>query len=167
MTRLEQVLRNEERPLIGTSTSNNDPVFAEIAARLGYRLLWIEMEHSAITFHEAEDLCRTASGLGMLTLIRIPDARRETVLKAAECAPDVICLTMVNSPETAAELVRHARYAPQGNRGSCSASRAMAYGLVSDAARQQRRVNEQICLMAQIETRKRSNARTRYAEYPG
>ena len=152
MTLLERALRSEGSPLIGTSVSNFDPVFVEIAARLGYRVLWIEMEHSTITFHQAEELCRLASGFGMLPLIRIPDCVRQTVLKAAECGPAIICLAMVNAPETAAELVRHARYAPEGSRGWCTGSRAMGYGFAADPAQQQRDVNDQLCLMAQIET---------------
>jgi 2-keto-3-deoxy-L-rhamnonate aldolase RhmA len=152
MTLLQQAVQTEGSPLIGTSTSSFDPVFVEIAARLGYRVLWIETEHSTITSHQAEELCRLASAFGMLPLIRIPDCVRQTVLKAAECGPAIICLPMVNAPETAEELVRHARYAPEGNRGWCTGSRAMGYGFAADPAEQQRDVNDQLCLMAQIET---------------
>jgi 2-keto-3-deoxy-L-rhamnonate aldolase RhmA len=152
MTRLEETLQSDGAPIIGTATSNYDPLFVEIVAKLGYRMLWIEMEHSPITYHEAEELCRLASGFGMLSLIRIPDSQRQTVLKAAECSPDIICLAMVNTPETAAELVRHARYGPEGSRGWCTGSRAMGYGFASDPAEQQRSVNERLCLMVQIET---------------
>jgi 2-keto-3-deoxy-L-rhamnonate aldolase RhmA len=151
MNRLAETVRDEGSPLIGTSVSSFDPVFVEIVAALGFRVLWIEMEHATITFHQAEELCRIASGFGMLTLIRIPEVRRETVLKAAECGPDVICLAMVNSAEIAEEFVRHARYAPEGSRGWCTGSRAMRYGLTG-AAEQRRRVNDQLCLTAQIET---------------
>jgi 4-hydroxy-2-oxoheptanedioate aldolase len=152
MSRLERTLQSEGSPLIGTSTSNFDPVFVEIVAKLGYRVLWIEMEHSTITFHQAEELCRLAFGFGMLSWIRVADAQRQTILKAAECAPDVICLAMVNSTQTAEDLVRHARFAPEGSRGTCSGSRAMAYGFASDVGIQQREVNDRLCLMAQIET---------------
>jgi len=152
MNRLEEAVRSEGSPLIGASISTCDPVFVEIVAAVGFRVLWIEMEHSAITLREAEELCRLASGFGMLSLIRIPDARRDTVLKVAECGPDVICLAMVHSPDTAEELVRHARYAPDGARGWCTGSRAMRYGLGSDPVEEQRRVNRELCLMAQIET---------------
>ena len=61
---------------------------------MGFDIVWFDMEHGFITFAEAENLCRIASGLGMLTLIRIPDARRQNVLKAAECGPDIINLPL-------------------------------------------------------------------------
>jgi 2-keto-3-deoxy-L-rhamnonate aldolase RhmA len=111
------------------------------------------MEHGPLTFAEAGDLCRIASGLGLLTMIRISDTRRENVLKAAELAPDIIDVPMVNTPEEAADLVRHARYAPEGQRGYFGISRAVRYGVLANGIREeQRRVNESLCLMVQVET---------------
>ena len=86
MNRLQRAVRaNGGRTLLGAAVYFYDPIFLEIAAHLGYQAIWIEMEHAAITFAEAADLCRMATGTGMLTMVRIPDSRRENVLKAAEC----------------------------------------------------------------------------------
>jgi len=119
---------------------------------MGFKVIWIEMEHAAITFSEAADLCRMAAGSGMLTMIRIPDARRESVLKAAECGPDIIDVPMADSPEQVAELVRYAKFAPQGARGFFSVSRALKYGIVDSVPAEQQRVNHELSLLAQIET---------------
>jgi 2-keto-3-deoxy-L-rhamnonate aldolase RhmA len=86
------------KPLLGAALYFYDPIFLEIAAHMGFKVIWIEMEHAAITFAEAADLCRMAAGTGMLTMIRIPDSRRESVLKAAECGPDIIDIPMADSP---------------------------------------------------------------------
>jgi 2-keto-3-deoxy-L-rhamnonate aldolase RhmA len=93
-----------------------------------------------------------AAGTGMLTMIRIPDARRESVLKAAECGPDIIDVPMADSPEQVAELVRYARFAPQGARGFFSVSRALKYGIVDSVPDEQQKLNHQLSLLAQIET---------------
>jgi len=153
MNRVEERIQKEGAPLLGVAVNRYDPVFAEIAGRLGFHILWVEMEHAHISFSEAADLCRIASGVGMLTMIRIPDARRENVLKAAECGPDIIDLPMANSPDLLEEFVRHARYSPEGARGFIGSSRAMRYGLGGDIAEEQQRINRELCLMAQIETR--------------
>ncbi|MDH7600587.1 MAG: aldolase/citrate lyase family protein [Armatimonadota bacterium] len=154
MTRLEQVIKNKNKPvLIGAAVSRYNPAFVEIIARLGYDSLWIEMEHQFITFAEAEDLCRVASGLGLLTMIRVADNRRENVLKAAECGPDIINLPMANTVETVKEFVRHAKYRPDGSRGFYGSSRALNYGIGADIADLQDQLNEKLCLMIQIETR--------------
>jgi 4-hydroxy-2-oxoheptanedioate aldolase len=140
------------KPLLGAALYFYDPIFLEIAAYMGFKVIWIEMEHAAITFAEAADLCRMAAGTGMLTMIRIPDTRRESVLKAAECGPDIIDIPMAESPEQVAELVRYAKFAPEGTRGFYSASRALKYGIVDNVPNEQQNVNAQLSLLAQIET---------------
>jgi len=138
--------------LIGMGCYTYDPVFVDLMANLGFDAVWIEMEHCHITYAQAADLCRIASGLGLLTMIRIPDSRRENVLKAAECGPDMIDLPMANSPDAVVEFVKHSRYPPAGARGFFGASRAVDYGLGPDIGETQQRINEEICLIAQIET---------------
>jgi 2-keto-3-deoxy-L-rhamnonate aldolase RhmA len=140
------------RPLLGAALYFYDPIFLEIAAHVGYKVIWIEMEHAALTFSEAADLCRMAHGTGMLTMIRIPDARRESVLKAAECGPDIIDVPMADEPEQFAELVKYAKFAPEGARGYFSVSRALKYGIVDNVPDEQQTVNRELTLIAQIET---------------
>src|SRR5688572_4696466 len=99
MTMLDEAIEEHGAPLLGVSTYFYDPVFVEIVRYAGFHVVWIEMEHAPISFSEAADLCRIASGNGLLTMIRIPDTRRENILKAAECGPDIIDVPMVNSVE--------------------------------------------------------------------
>src|SRR5215469_9716124 len=118
MNRLHDAIHQADgKPLLGAALYFYDPPFLEIAALTGYKVIWIEMEHAAITFAEAADLCRMAAGTGMLTMIRIPDARRESVLKAAECGPDILDVPMVERAEQMQEFREYARYAPEGSRG--------------------------------------------------
>jgi 2-keto-3-deoxy-L-rhamnonate aldolase RhmA len=153
MNRLHKAISaRSNTPLLGIALYFYDPVFLEIAVHMGFHVIWIEMEHGFITFAEAADLCRMAAARGVLTMIRIPDSRRESVLKAAECGPDIIDLPMANSPDVIRELVRHARFAPSGARGFFSVSRAVNYGMVDSVPEEQQRINQDLCLMAQIET---------------
>jgi 2-keto-3-deoxy-L-rhamnonate aldolase RhmA len=154
MTRLDEVLQREQGgPLLGMVLHRCNPDFVEIAAMLGFQVLWIEMEHAPVSFAEATELCRVASLAGMLTMVRIPDARRENVLRAAECGPDIIDLPMANSPLMLQELVRHAFYPPRGERGFYCSSRAERFSAFGTIADEQRRVNGRLALAAQIESR--------------
>jgi 4-hydroxy-2-oxoheptanedioate aldolase len=154
MNRLQRRLEaNKGVPLLGVAAYFYDPVFLEISARLGYQAAWIEMEHGPMSFGQAVDLVRIAQGLGMLTMIRVADSRRESILKAAECGPDIIDVPMVNTPEVVAELVAQARFGPEGERGFFSVSRALHYGIVDNLTDAQRQLNDELCLMIQIETR--------------
>ncbi len=168
MTRLEETIQRHGRPLLGFSIQGyNNGAFIEMAAALGLKVLWIEMEHQQITLPQAADLCRLASGLGLLVMIRIPDARRENVLRAAECGPDIIDLPMANSPEIVAELVTHAKYPPVGKRGYFSSSRALRYGMSGDIPAEQTRINRELCLMGQIETREAAERVDEICAVPG
>jgi 4-hydroxy-2-oxoheptanedioate aldolase len=153
VTRLQR-LRQEVKPgpVLGAAAYFNDPIFIEMCSYLGFSVMWIEMEHSHITFAEAANLCRISQGCGLLTMIRIPNASRENVLKAAECAPDIINVPMANSSRELQELTKYARFAPKGERGFFSVSRAVKYGAVPNVPAEQQKLNDELCLMAQIET---------------
>ena len=162
MNRLQQAVHNNGgKTLLGAACYFYDPIFLEICAHLGYQAIWIEMEHGHISFSEAADLCRMAAGSGMLTMIRIADVRRENVLKAAECGPDILDVPMIELPEQMHDLRKYARFAPEGNRGVFSVSRAVQYGIPEDMLVKQQNLNADLCLMAQIET---NNALTRIDE---
>jgi 4-hydroxy-2-oxoheptanedioate aldolase len=153
MNRLKQAVQaNNGRALLGAAVYFYDPIFLEICAHLGYRAIWIEMEHGHITFAEAADLCRMAAGSGMLTMIRIPDVRRENVLKGAECGPDILDVPMIETVDQMNQLREFARFTPTGNRGFFSVSRAVDYGIADSVVARQQKVNTDLCLMAQIET---------------
>lgn len=137
---------------LGIAVYFYDPPFLDMAAHLGFKVMWIEMEHSFMTFSEVADLCRMARGRGMLTMIRIANASRENVLKAAECGPDIIDVPMINTAEQAMQLVKFARFPPVGERGFFSVSPSLQYGLVENVAAAQRKLNDDLCLMIQVET---------------
>jgi 4-hydroxy-2-oxoheptanedioate aldolase len=153
MNRLRKAVElNGGRTLLGAALYFYDPIFLEVAAHLGYQAIWIEMEHAGITFAEAADLCRMATGSGMLTMIRIPDSRRENILKAAECGPDIIDVAMVDEPVQMREMLKYGRFAPAGARGYFGVSRAVHYGAFNSVNETQQSLNRELCLMAQIET---------------
>jgi len=153
MNRLQQAVQaNGGKALLGAALYFYDPIFLEICGHLGYQAIWIEMEHGHITFAEAADLCRMAAGTGMLTMIRIPDVRRENVLRGAECGPDILDVPMIETPEQMQTLRQYARFAPAGSRGFFSVSRAINYSIPDSAVAEQQSLNTGLCLMAQIES---------------
>jgi 4-hydroxy-2-oxoheptanedioate aldolase len=168
MNRLQQAIyKNGGAPILGAAAYIYNPEFLEIAAHMGYQAAWIEMEHTFLTFAQAADLCRIASGLGMLTMLRIPDTQRATVLKGAECGPDILDLPMANSPEIASEFVRHAKFPPDGVRGFFGVSRAVQFGAAGPVAEAQQKLNREMCLMIQVETREAVDRADELCQVPG
>jgi 4-hydroxy-2-oxoheptanedioate aldolase len=168
MNRLQKAVReSESTPLLGIAVYFYDPIFLEMAARLGFQVIWIEMEHGFITFAQAADLCRMAKGTGMVTMIRVADTRRENVMKAAECGCDIIDVPMIETPQMIHEFIESARFPPEGNRGFFSVSRSLDYGLVDNIAEEQMRLNRELCLMIQIETAEAVNRIDDLCAIPG
>jgi 2-keto-3-deoxy-L-rhamnonate aldolase RhmA len=168
MNRLEQALAKQGGgPILGAAAYTYNPTFLEIASLMGYKAAWIEMEHTSLTFAQAADLCRIASGMGMLTMIRISDPSRATVLQACECGPDILDLPMANTPEMVAGFVEHARFPPQGVRGFFGVSRAVKYGLDGPVGDVQQKLNRELCLMVQVETKQAVDRAEELCRVPG
>jgi 2-keto-3-deoxy-L-rhamnonate aldolase RhmA len=58
-----------------------------------------------------------ARGAGVLTIVRIPEIRRETILKPLDCGAAGLLVPQVNTAHQAKEIMTHAKYPPMGNRG--------------------------------------------------
>jgi len=168
MNRLQQAIeKNGGAPVLGAAAYLYNPAFFEMASLLGFQAAWVEMEHTHYTFDQAADLCRLSSALGMLTMLRIPDLARGTILRGCECGPDILDLPMVNTPEMAQELVSQARFPPVGVRGFFGVSRAVKYGLAGGVPQTQQKLNEELCLMIQIETREAADRIDELCAVPG
>ena len=124
MNRLHQAIQEAgTRPLLGAALYFYDPSFSGDRGIHRFQSHLDRDGACAYLVRGAADLCRMAAGTGMLTMIRISDTRRESVLKAAECGPDIIDVPMADTTEHWRELVKYSRFAPGGSRG-ISACRA-------------------------------------------
>jgi len=168
MNRLQKAIHeNGGKPILGAAAYLYNPAFFEMAALLGYQAAWVEMEHTFHSFEQAADLCRLSSALGMLTMLRIPDLQRGTILKGCECGPDILDLPMANSPEMVREMVSQARFPPVGVRGFFGVSRAVKYGLAGNVPEAQQKLNGELCLMIQIETKEAADRIDELCDVPG
>ena len=168
MNRLQQAIQaNNGKPILGAAAYLYNPPFIEMAALMGYQAAWVEMEHTFHSLEQAADLCRLSTALGMLTMLRIPDLQRGTILKGCECGPDILDLPMANSPDMVSELVKQARFPPIGVRGFFGVSRAVKYGLAGKVPEVQQKLNEELVLMIQIETKEAADRIDELVAVPG
>ncbi len=100
-------------------------------------------------------------------MLRLPDLQRGTLLRGCECGPDILDLPMINTPEMVEELVTLARFLPQGVRGFFGVSRAVKYGIPGKVPDIQQKLNEELCLMIQIETRESAERIDELCAVPG
>ena len=139
-------LLNHER-LFGTMVTLPSPEAAEILAAAGCDWLFIDMEHSPLDFLTVQRLLQ-AAGSACPGVIRVPRAEMVAIKKALDIGAAGIIVPQVNDPQTAADIVRWAKYAPQGERG-VGIARAHGYGL--ETADYLGRANAETAVIIQIE----------------
>jgi 2-keto-3-deoxy-L-rhamnonate aldolase RhmA len=137
------------RVLMGCGISSGSPRFAELAARMGFDVVWIEMEHAAADLAGAEAMCVAAEAGGAIPLIRAAGYGRQHILHPLEVGARIVVVPLVNDATAAREVVRHGKFRPLGRRGFNTRSRAFTFGADPQAME---RANNETYLMPQVES---------------
>ncbi len=93
------------------------PNIVHMYKNLGYDFCLIDCEHGTLSYGEVGTLVAMARAVGLTAIVRIPEVRRECVLKYLDLGADGLLCPMVDGPEMAAKLVNFAKYPPEGIRG--------------------------------------------------
>ena len=123
---LKSKLRNRELTF-GSWISFGHPGVAEIMANSGFDWLVIDMEHSAITIREAEEIIRVIDLCGVTPLVRLSANDPVQVKRVMDAGAHGIIVPMVNTKNEAVRAVASVYYPPRGCRG-VGLSRAQGYG---------------------------------------
>lgn len=142
------------RTLRGVAILSGAPTLAELAGRVGFETVWIDVEHGTPSFTEIQNLCIATEAGGAVPTVRLPDHNRHHVLRALEVGARLVVVPMVNTAEIARELVQWGKFAPLGQRGFNTRSRGLNYGLdgVANIPTTFATANDCTHLIAQIET---------------
>lgn len=140
--------------LIGTMVTTFASVdLPKILKSCGFDFFIIDCEHGAFTTREVADLISVARAICLPGLVRIPELRREHVLKCMELGAAGLLLPNTETAEQARQLVDYAKYAPMGHRG-VSLSRPHTDFLKQDGAAYMQAANRDTVLLCQIESQK-------------
>ncbi|MCB9421942.1 MAG: 2,4-dihydroxyhept-2-ene-1,7-dioic acid aldolase [Ardenticatenaceae bacterium] len=112
--------------LVGTMVTLPAPEVAEILATVGFDWLFLDAEHAALNTREMQRIMQGAWQTPCI--VRLADDSEVAVKKALDIGAAGIIVPQVNSAEQAAQVVRRAKYAPEGTRG-VGVGRAHRYGL--------------------------------------
>ena len=108
------------------------PAVAEIMARSGFDWLTVDLEHSAITIGQAEELIRVIDLAGISPLVRVGENSPAVIRRVMDAGAHGVIVPMVNTREDAELALRSVRYPPNGMRG-VGLARAQGYGLDIEA----------------------------------
>ena len=152
MNNLKARLKSGES-IIGTMITLVDhPDIANIVKIGGFDYMIIDNEHSNFDYGVAARMCSVAKLLDLPAIIRIPEARREIVLKYMEMGAAGILLPNCEDAETARRLVEFSKYAPLGNRGVSLIRAHSSYVMPASAVDYMQKANEETIIMCQIES---------------
>jgi 2-dehydro-3-deoxyglucarate aldolase/4-hydroxy-2-oxoheptanedioate aldolase len=111
----------------------------------------IDMEHGTHSWSDMAGLILTGKAVGLSPIVRIPEVRRETVMKPFDAGAAGILVPMIESAEQVAEIVRWAKYPPDGARG-VSIRRGHNGFVAGPMTEQVARGNAETAVIVQIET---------------
>ena len=126
MKSLKERLRKKE-VTVGSWITLGHPSVAEIMAHSGFDWLTVDMEHSAITLHQAQQLIQVIELSGVVPLVRVGENDPNLIKRVMDAGAHGVIVPMVNSKEDAEKAVRSVKYPPRGFRG-VGLARAQKYG---------------------------------------
>ena len=133
---------------IGSWITLGHPAVAEIMSRAGFDWLTVEMEHSSITLHQAEELIRVIDLCGVVPLVRVGENSATLIKRVMDAGAHGVIVPMVNSVAEAQSSVEAVKYPPAGVRG-VGLARAQGYGLDFESYRTW--AQEETIVIVQIE----------------
>jgi len=160
-------LEGQPRLVRGVTVYSGSARLAELAARIGFETVWIELEHSPTSWTQAEAMCAAIEAGGSVPTIRVPNWERQNVLLALEVGARILVVPMVNSVDQAREVVRHGKFPPVGERGYNARTRGVGFALAGMTESLLAEINDSVHLFVQIETPESVQNLAAICEVPG
>ena len=115
---------------IGTFVMCNSPDIVEVIALTGFDFIVIDTEHGPLSVESTQNLIRAAELRGITPITRVTECSETTILRSLDVGAHGIQVPQVNDRKTAEDVVRRAKYYPEGYRG-IAMPRAANYGTVN------------------------------------
>ncbi len=133
--------------LYGTAITLGCSEVPELLANLGYDWLFIDAEHAPLDYRTVLGLLQ-ASGKECPGVIRLADHQEVSIKKALDIGAAGIIVPQVNTADQARNIVRYAKYPPQGARG-IGPARANMYGYTFEGS--VKSANQETAVLVQAE----------------
>src|SRR4029453_10154377 len=83
----------------------------------GFDAVWLDQEHAGLTTQQIEEAARAARGVGLDSFVRLNATDYATVMRPLEAGAGGIMAAQVRSASEVADVVRWAKFHPEGLRG--------------------------------------------------
>ena len=150
------------KQIIGGTVYSPDPNIYCAMANSGYDFLWIEMQHSPLTYSDVAKMIWSCRGASAVPFIRVPDATESDIQKATDIGALGIIVPTVDTPEKAEAAVRWSKYPPLGRRSQGSGQYGALYG-----GNYRQTANDNMMVVIMIETPTGVDNAEKIASVPG
>lgn len=141
-----------EGKLFGTLIKIVDnPAMIILAKDAGMDFVFYDCEHGMIPYERLHDLILMGNGIGIPSLVRVPQLSRSDVSRALDCGAEGVMVPMIETVEQAKQLVSWSKYLPIGNR-SYSGGANTFYKPSGNHLKNMQELNHKTITIAQIET---------------
>lgn len=123
---------------------------AEVVSTAGYDWALIDMEHSANDYFSVLGQLQAFAASPTTALVRVEWNDAVAVKRLLDLGAPGLLFPMIQSVDEAKQAVAATRYPPRGVRGVSGATRATAFGRVTDYVT---RVEDETAVLLQLETR--------------
>ena len=145
----------EGRTQFGTWLMSAAPSTAEAMGCAGFDFLVVDMEHVPVDTPQLVEILRAVAGTPAAAVTRLPWNDTVMVKRALDGGAQTLMFPFVQDEHEAQRAVAATRYPPAGVRGAAAVHRASRYGNVVDYLR---RAADELCVVVQLETRRRDRA---------
>ena len=137
----------EGKQIVGATVFSPDPNIYCAMANAGYDFLWIEMQHSPLTYEDVARMIWACRGGSAMPFVRVPDATESDIQKATDIGAVGIIVPTVDTVEKAQAAVKWSKYPPEGRRSQGNGQYGALWG--SDY---RQTANENMVVVIMIET---------------
>ena len=114
---VRQYLR-EGKPVIGGTVTVSSVDVAAHMANMGFDFLWVEMEHSPISWETFRNMVLATRGLKAMPFFRVPANEVWAAKRGLDAGALGVIFPFTSTPELARQAVASCKYPPEGKRGA-------------------------------------------------
>jgi len=151
VNRLASLLRKHHH-LFGINCRDATHTDIELLSIAGYNVVRFDLEHGHQSPGRVIELGRTASHLGMLPMVRLPELSRPLVQSMLDGGIPIITMPGIETVTHAREFVRLGKFPPLGTRGAVTSVAGVGYAPRRNIRRANLRANDETVLMVMIES---------------
>jgi len=143
---VKQKLANGEQVVGGTVATADAEIYCAMA-QAGFDFIWIEMQHSPLTYTDVARMIWACRDAPAIPFIRVPDATEGDIQKAVDIGALGVIVPMVDEVQKIRDAVTYAKYPPDGRRSQGGGQYRAIWGNDYRAA-----ANDNVMIVAMIES---------------